>query len=1143
MQLQDGKVQKCQHSTMKEKMFSSFDQERYRSLIDHAPEPICIIDTITDRFIDFNEKALQLFKLSKDKMRLNGLLDLSAKPTLGHHNFPDFQRFISEALYGSNPFFKWTIMDNDGQEIPCRIRLVRSPPYDKEHIRISITDLSEKERIKEDLQASNERYHSAIKASLDGFYVLESVRNEEGKITDFKIVEANENAALQMSIPREQLIGLLICEAFPINRTNGFFEQYKEVVNTGKPLLQDYCVSDEWKASGWYQQQVVKVQDGVAIMNRDISERKRTEATIRMSEARYRAIAANFPNGLIALFDHDLRYSIVSGAGLAKIGLTKADFEGKRLRDIFPPEIYERDEPFLLAALKGETISQIVPMGEYYFNVITLPVKDDKGEIISGMVMSQDVTALKKAELNLEKTLKQLQLAIDTAKLGIWRLDAERSLMEWNDQLLAMYGISREQFEQNRAGWRTQVHPEDHDYTIGKLDQILSGELVSDIAFRLIRPDGEVRHMNAAGSPVYDEHNKLVEFVGVNVDITHIKKKEEALRERESFLRAIFDNSPNAIMVADDTGNYLSVNQAAASLFGYNIADMLKMNVGDLNNTNLVSPEQQYRQFAAKGQEAGEFAFTRPDDISKVAKYHSLRVRDNFNLSILDDITEKKEAEEALRKSEELFHTVFNQQFQFMVILSVAGHVLDINGLPLDIIGAKREDFIGKLYWQTPGWTHLPDWQETIQQQVFQAVTMDSPLQTEDVFQTQSGELRYAITVYSAIRNEAGELRFVLVQATDITDRKLAEDQLKATQLELSEITNRFKISTQAAQVGIWDWDIKTDTLIWSDNMYAIYGIEEEDFSGSVEDWSGSLHPDDAESTRQSLLLALKGEAEYNTSFRICWKDQSVHYIRGSGTVHRDETGRAVRMLGANWDITKEKEAEQQKIRAKQLEIKNKDLEQFAYVASHDLQEPLRTLMGFATLLERNYAKQLDKNANEYLQFISEAALRMSELIKGLLAYSRIGINKELSIVDCQALLQQSLQDLKAQIDKSGATIKVGDLPRLKGYSVELRVLFQNLISNAIKFRKKEGIPSVKVSAKEEKNDWVFSVEDNGIGIESEHQEKIFAIFQRLHGRREYEGTGIGLAHCQKIVELHGGKIWLESEYHKGSIFYFTIPK
>ena len=241
-------------------------------------------------------------------------------------------------------------------------------------------------------------------------------------------------------------------------------------------------------------------------------------------------------------------------------------------------------------------------------------------------------------------------------------------------------------------------------------------------------------------------------------------------------------------------------------------------------------------------------------------------------------------------------------------------------------------------------------------------------------------------------------------------------------------------------------------------------------------------------------------------------------------------------------DITKEKEVERQKIRAKQLELKNKELEQFAYVASHDLQEPLRTVMGFVQLLKRNYQDKFDEKANKHLQFISEATIRMSQLIKALLDYSRIGRNRELSEVDCNVLVRQILEDLAAQFTDTQAECLIHPLPILPGFEVELRVLFQNLISNAIKFRQKEIRPHIEISAIRKEEYWEFCVSDNGIGIEDRHKEKIFVIFQRLHARDTYEGTGIGLAHCQKIVDLHGGKIWVESQPGIGSQFFFTIP-
>lgn len=225
-----------------------------------------------------------------------------------------------------------------------------------------------------------------------------------------------------------------------------------------------------------------------------------------------------------------------------------------------------------------------------------------------------------------------------------------------------------------------------------------------------------------------------------------------------------------------------------------------------------------------------------------------------------------------------------------------------------------------------------------------------------------------------------------------------------------------------------------------------------------------------------------------------------------------------------------------------ELQNKNIELEQFAYVASHDLQEPLRTVTSFVELLDNDHKGKLGEHGDKYLNFISQASARMSALIKCLLDYSRIGKNRQRVTVDCNKILRQVYDDLGSTIQEMNASIEIDALPILKGFEIELRLLFQNLLTNAIKFRKKGISPLINISAKKMENDWVFSIRDNGIGIDDAHKEKIFVIFQRLHGRNEYEGTGIGLAHCRKIVELHGGKIWVESTLHQGSTFYFTIP-
>lgn len=225
------------------------------------------------------------------------------------------------------------------------------------------------------------------------------------------------------------------------------------------------------------------------------------------------------------------------------------------------------------------------------------------------------------------------------------------------------------------------------------------------------------------------------------------------------------------------------------------------------------------------------------------------------------------------------------------------------------------------------------------------------------------------------------------------------------------------------------------------------------------------------------------------------------------------------------------------------LSSANKELEQFAYVASHDLQEPLRTISIFVGLLEEKYSGKTDEDTKQYLKFIVNATSKMQNLIKDLLDFSQIGRNISFAATDCNNILKEVIANIGATIKVSNAKITSTVLPVVIGNEIELRQLFQNLISNAIKFHKKNSNPEIEITFVEKETEYLFAFKDNGIGLEEQYKDRIFIIFQRLHTATEYAGTGIGLATCKKIVALHNGNIWMESKLGHGSIFYFTIPK
>ncbi len=405
---------------------------------------------------------------------------------------------------------------------------------------------------------------------------------------------------------------------------------------------------------------------------------------------------------------------------------------------------------------------------------------------------------------------------------------------------------------------------------------------------------------------------------------------------------------------------------------------------------------------------------------------------------------------------------------------------------------------------------------------------------------------------YVALSLENRMQRHLLVKARDEL-----EGEVKKRTEELQEMNERFSLAVRAAHMGVWDWNIPKNELVWDDRMYELYGVNREDFTGAFETWLNCIHPEDRAYSNEISEQAQRGERDYDTEFRVVWPDKSVHYLKAYGHFVRDGEGNPVRMTGINYDITSWKRAEEkirqlnqeleQRVhdRTAQLKTINRELEAFSYSVSHDLRTPLRHISGFLELLQQKTDGFLDGNNRHYMTSILKSVDRMNQMINDLLSFSRMGRNEMTrKKVEMEELVRDVIRESKPEIQDRPVNWQIGTLPTVTGDSAMLRLVLVNLISNALKFTRVRRQAKIEIgSLNEPDNEIVIFVRDNGVGFDSTYADKLFGVFQRLHRSDEFEGTGIGLANVRRIIHRHGGRTWAEGAPDRGATFYFSLPR
>jgi PAS domain S-box-containing protein len=658
-----------------------------------------------------------------------------------------------------------------------------------------------------------------------------------------------------------------------------------------------------------------------------------------------------------------------------------------------------------------------------------------------------------------------------------------------------------------------------------------TGRTIRNFEEELVFEDGSSFYLLGNVTPLLDGNGNPQGAVSAFIDITERKQMEEALRRSEERFYTAFYASPNAQVISrQKDGRIETINDSFEQLFGYRREEVIGKSSLDLKMfAHPADREEAVRRLGAE-------KALRDFDIDIRTKSGEIRQAslsvelfsigsETFMLTVLQDITERKQLEERLRASEERLAGFLDSTRDTFFALDQKWCFTYVNRQFGETLGLEPQELIGKAYQNSP-----PLYAGADVEQHFRKVFAERVPVHFQVGGPYTGRW-FDVSVYP-------NLDGISVFGVDRTEQNQAQEILR----EREEI---LRLALDAGKAGAWAWDPNTSSLQWSDGYYRVFGFEPDSIEPSAEAGLSRVHPDDLQRIETVVKEALEHGKQVDEVHRVVWPDGSVHWVRGISHAFYDTEGRPYRMAGIAIDVTQQKQGEETLAQyAAQLARSNQELQNFAFIASHDLQEPLRKIVGFGNLLQKNLENQLEENNADIFRRMQGAATRMQAMIQDLLDLSRVNTQGQPFVpVDLNQIAAEVISDLESHIELARGEVRVDPLATIEADLTQMRLMLQNLVGNALKFHKPGEPPLVRISVESRPEQRIaLMVEDNGIGFEMQYFDRIMEPFQRLHGRSEFEGTGMGLAICKRVVERHHGTIEARSEPGKGTKFIVTLP-
>lgn len=1142
----------------------SDSEEKYRMLFDNTPLPQWIYDLETLRILEVNEAAQQHYGYSRDEFLGMTIKDIRPEKEVKRLEGSVQRTWKTE---GVADFGEWEHKKKDGGIIQVNIFGHKINYNGRPAVMILSHDIT-KAKIAEQ-KLANER--NILRAIIDNIPDYVYVKDTESRhIVNNKALVKSMRAGHE-----EETLGKTVFDFLPFETARSYIQDDRQVIETGNAIYnkEETIIGSDGELYGFITTKVpLKDKNeniiGVVGITRDVSFFYRRGLEQKLIYDIITALGKN--ETLIQGLSETLR--IISshlGFKLAEAWLLDIDRKKLSLRASWMADGTAEDsvDSSNLSFEQGEGIPGItwktakiglwkdisqdekLPGAERAAkaglkSAIGLPILF-KDEVIAVLVFFNQNSLQHAESFFTLMTQVALQIGLDIQRKKTE--DELNSFFNFSPDLLCIAGpdgyfkkinpaftsiLGYTESELLSRPYADLIHPDDQNITVTELQGIVKGRAASLFQNRYRTRSGEWKWISWSSSSFIEESGL---FFAYGKDITESKNAELQLLQ----FKNVIENSQNAIGIISLPDYRIYMNRSFSEMLGYSHQELISMErpldlYGDtevaLNAFYSLLEGQYWKGDIQLKNNKGELldfylnagpVFNKKQELIAIYGIHT-------------DIRERKQHEKKLKDYGQRISNILESITDGFYTLDRNWIVRYWNREAERLLKISKEEIIGKNLWDV--------FKEFLDLKLYSSyhnvMNNRETVLVEEYFP--SLNRWFEVNAYPS---EDG----ISVYFKDVTEKRQAIEEIRIAK-------ERYDMVVRATKDAIWDWDVVNQHMEWGEGFSNLFGYDLKKELATFTSWASHIHPEDEQRVVNSLIDCVNsGSAnQWEEEYRYIMADGSVVTILDRGFVIRDEQGKPLRMIGAMQDITAQKHSEgvlkqlndQLNKRAQELAASNAELEQFAYIASHDLQEPLRMVTSFLTQLEKKYKNQLDETASKYIWFAVDGAVRMRRIILDLLEYSRVGrATGSFEKVDMNELLDEVLKLNSNLIKETNAKVTRENLPEIVAARAPIQHVFYNLISNAIKYQKPGMDPVISIKAQETSNYWQFSVTDNGIGIDPKFFNKIFIIFQRLHNKDEYSGTGIGLAICKKIIEGHKGKIWVESVPEQGSTFYFTISK